>query len=155
MEDPDPTMQSLAKEEHNDLLSRLTDLAEKTFPSLLVPPSTTAHLSSMLELKAGVGGSESSLFLAEIMRMYIRLAQTMGWQAVVVTNNETGNGGTKDAVVEIKGEKAYDTLRWESGVHRVQRVPATEVNGRVHTSTVAVLVIIRLRRYLSLAYLGF
>lgn len=134
-------MQALAEEEQSDLLAKLADLAEKRFPSLLVPPSETAHLSAMLELKAGVGGSESSLFLAEIMRMYIRLAQTMGWQAVVVTNNMTDNGGTKDAVVEIKGEKAYDMLRWESGVHRVQRVPETEVNGRVHTSTVAVLVL--------------
>ncbi|EKM55333.1 uncharacterized protein PHACADRAFT_255882 [Phanerochaete carnosa HHB-10118-sp] len=141
MQDPDPTMQSLAREEQDDLLTKLTGLAEKTFPSLLVPPSPTAHLSAMLELKAGVGGSESSLFLTEIMRMYTRLAQMMGWQAVVVTNSTTDHGGTKDAVVEIKGEKVYDMLRWESGVHRVQRVPATEVNGRVHTSTVAVLVL--------------
>lgn len=140
MQDPDPTMQSLAREEQDDLLAKLTDLTENTFPSLLVPPSPTAHLSAMLELKAGVGGSESSLFLAEIMRMYIRLAQMMGWQAVAVVNNMTDHGGTKDAVLEIKGEKVYDVLRWESGVHRVQRVPATEVNGRVHTSTAAVLV---------------
>lgn len=142
-------MQALAQEEHNDLLAKLTDLAETTFPSLLVPPSTTAHLSAMLELKAGVGGSESSLFLSEIMRMYIRFAQTMGWQAVIVTNNQTENGGTKDAVVEIKGKQAYDTLRWESGVHRVQRVPATESTGRVHTSTVAVLVSLYSRKRIT------
>lgn len=133
-------MRSLAADEHSDLLDKLSSLAEKTFPSLLVPPSKTAHLSSMMELKAGVGGSEAALFLGEIMRMYTNLAQTMGWQATIVAKNLTDYGGVKDAIVEIKGDKVYDTLRWESGVHRVQRVPLTESGGRVHTSTVAVLV---------------
>ncbi|GJE87136.1 peptide chain release factor 1 [Phanerochaete sordida] len=141
LQDPDPTMQALAQEERSELLARLAGLAERTFPALLVPPSATAHLAAMLELKAGVGGSESSLFAAEVLRMYVRLAQAMGWHANIVANNETDNGGVKDAVLEIKGERAYDLLRWESGVHRVQRVPATEFNGRVHTSTVAVLVL--------------
>lgn len=140
LEDSDPTMRSLAEEEHERLTSILNNYVEQTFPSLLVPPSTTSHLSAMMELKAGVGGSEAALFLAEIMRMYVRLANSMGWKASIIANNETDNGGTKDAILEIQGEKAYDVLRWESGVHRVQRVPATEANGRVHTSTVAVLV---------------
>lgn len=134
-------MRSLAAEEHNDLLDKLSSLAEKTFPSLLVAPSTTSHLSAMLEMKAGVGGSEAALFLGDIMRMYLQLAQAMGWQAVVVASNPTESGGVKDALLEIKGKKVYDTLRWESGVHRVQRVPATETSGRLHTSTVAVLVL--------------
>lgn len=133
-------MRSLAVDEHSDLLDKLSSLAEKTFPSLLVPPSKTAHLSSMMELKAGVGGSEAALFLGEVMRMYTNLAQTMGWQITIVAKNLTDNGGVKDAILEIKGEKVYDTLRWETGVHRVQRVPLTESSGRVHTSTVAVLV---------------
>lgn len=95
-----------------------------------------------MEFKAGVGGSESALFVGELMRMYMRLAQGLGWHAEVIMSNDTDAGGVKDAIVEIKGkERVYDTLRWESGVHRVQRVPATEANGRVHTSTVAVLVL--------------
>lgn len=133
-------MRSLAAEERRDLLAKLTDLVEQRFPALLIPPSSTAHLSAMLELKAGVGGSEAALFVADIMRMYLRLAQVMGWQAAVINNNVTDNGGVKDAILEIKGEMVYDTLRFESGVHRVQRVPATETSGRVHTSTMAVLV---------------
>ena len=133
-------MRSLASEEHTELVSKLSSMAENTFPKLLVPPSMTTHLSAMMELKAGVGGSEATLFCAEIVRMYTRLAQTMGWHAVVVANNLTETGGVKDAILEIKGPKAYDTLRWESGVHRVQRVPATEVSGRLHTSTVAIVV---------------
>ncbi|KIP08759.1 hypothetical protein PHLGIDRAFT_68880 [Phlebiopsis gigantea 11061_1 CR5-6] len=140
LQDPDPTMRSLAADEHGELLDKLSSLAEKTFPSLLVPPSKTAHLSSMVELKAGVGGSEAALFLGEVMRMYTNLSQTMGWQAAIVAKNLTEHGGVKDAIVEIKGDKVYDMLRWESGVHRVQRVPLTESGGRVHTSTVAVLV---------------
>ena len=133
-------MRSLAMDEHKELLDKMTSLAENTFPSLLIPPSNTSHLSAILEIKAGVGGDEAMLFGADIMRMYVRFAQTMGWQAVVVNSNLAEHGGVKDAMVEIKGQKVYDTLRWESGVHRVQRVPATESSGRVHTSTVAVLV---------------
>lgn len=133
-------MRSLAEEEHERLTNILKGYIDNTFPSLLVPPSSTSHLSAMMELKAGVGGSEAALFLAEIMRMYVRLANSMGWKANIIARNDTDNGGLKDAIVEIQGEKVYDTLRWESGVHRVQRVPATEANGRVHTSTVAVVV---------------
>jgi peptide chain release factor 1 len=94
-----------------------------------------------MELKSGVGGSESSLFLADLLRMYQRLANSRRWKAQIVTKNDLESGGIKDAVLEIKGEEVYDTLRWESGVHRVQRVPATEASGRVHTSTVAVIVL--------------
>jgi peptide chain release factor 1 len=91
-------------------------------------------------LKSGVGGSESSLFLAELLRMYTRLADSMKWRTQVVASNESDGGGVKDAILEINGPGSYDMLRWESGVHRVQRIPATEASGRVHTSTVAVLV---------------
>ncbi len=112
-------MRSLAEEEHERLTSILNDYVEQTFPSLLVPPSPTSHLSAMLELKAGVGGSEAALFLAEIMRMYVRLANSMGWKASIIASNETDNGGIKDAIVEIQEEKSYNVLCWESGVHRV------------------------------------
>lgn len=130
----------MALEEHQESTEKLLSLAKDELPHLIIPPSKTAHLGALMELKAGVGGSESNLFLAEIMRMYTRLAQTLNLKANVVSSLPTDEGGIKNAVLEIKGLEAYDTLRWESGVHRVQRVPATESSGRVHTSTVAVVV---------------
>ncbi|KAH9949753.1 hypothetical protein B0H21DRAFT_688002, partial [Amylocystis lapponica] len=141
LNDQDPAMRALAVEEHAALTQTLSALLETTFPALLVPPSPTAHLSALLELKTGVGGSEASLFCGDVIRMYLRIAALMGWKAAVLANNATENGGVKDAIVEVKGEGVYDLLRWESGVHRVQRVPATEASGRVHTSTVAVVVL--------------
>ncbi|KAF8511625.1 hypothetical protein BU17DRAFT_54534 [Hysterangium stoloniferum] len=141
LDDPDSTMRSLASAEYNTLSDSLKQMVETTFASLLVPPSTTSHLSALMELKSGVGGSEASLFLGDLLRMYVRLANSNRWHAQIVAQNETENGGTKDAIVEIKGEGVYDSLRWESGVHRVQRVPATESSGRVHTSTVAIVVL--------------
>ena len=138
--DPDPAMRGLAADEITALASSLNAIATETFPALLVPPSPTAALSALMELKSGVGGSEASLFLADMLRMYQRLAANMKWRATVVASNPAEGGGTKDAVVEIVGAGAYDALRWESGVHRVQRVPATEASGRTHTSTVAIVV---------------
>ncbi|GLB41103.1 putative chain release factor [Lyophyllum shimeji] len=140
-EDSDEAMRALALEEHQSLSTSLTSLISSHIPSLLIPPSPTTHLSAMLELKSGVGGSESSLFLADLMRMYLRLANSRRWHTSVVSQNENEGGGIKDALVEVKGDGAYEALRWESGVHRVQRVPATEASGRVHTSTVAVIVL--------------
>lgn len=141
LNDADPNMRALAVEEHAALTTALSDLLNNTFPRLLVPPSATAHLAALVELKTGVGGSEASLFLGDLVRMYTRVANAMGWKAALVGSNELDNGGMKDAILEVKGEGTYDALRWESGVHRVQRVPATEANGRVHTSTVAVVVL--------------
>lgn len=134
-------MRALATEEYTTLTEQLNKSVTETLPQLLVPPSETAHLGALMELKSGVGGSESSLFLADMLRMYQRLANASRWKAQVVTQNDLETGGIKDAIMEIKGEGAYDSLRWESGVHRVQRVPATEASGRVHTSTVAVVVL--------------
>lgn len=134
-------MRALASEEYTTLTDQLNTTVTHTFPRLLVPSSTTAHLGALVELKSGVGGSESSLFVADLLRMYQRLANANRWRAQIMSQNDLESGGIKDAVVEIKGESAYDTLRWESGVHRVQRVPATEASGRVHTSTAAVLVL--------------
>lgn len=149
LNDPDPTMRSLATEEYVTLTESLSHTLAKTFPSLLVPSSTTNHLSALLELKSGVGGSEASLFLGDLLKVYLRYAQDMKWEAAVIGRNETEGGGVKDAIVEVKGSGAYDMLRWESGVHRVQRVPATEAKGRVHTSTVAVVVSLVVFRHLS------
>ena len=133
-------MSQLAREEASSLSTSLESLVQNTFPSLLIPPSSTKHFSALMELKSGVGGSEASLFLADLLRMYQRLANVTNWKATIVAKNDTEGSGIKDATVEFKGEGAYDALRWESGVHRVQRVPATEASGRTHTSTVAVVV---------------
>ena len=133
-------MRSMAADEITSLSNILSDIVQNTFPSLLIPPSTTKQLSALMELKSGVGGSESSLFLSDMLRMYQRLANNTGWKSSIVVKNETEGGGIKDAIVEFKGEGAYDALCWESGVHRVQRVPTTESSGRTHTSTVAIVV---------------
>lgn len=140
LNDPDPTMRSLATEEYVTLTESLSHSLSKIFPPLLVPNSTTNHLSALLELKSGVGGSEASLFLGDLLKVYLRYAQDKKWDAAVIARNMTEGGGVRDATIEVKGSGAYDMLRWESGVHRVQRVPATETKGRVHTSTVAVVV---------------
>lgn len=137
-------MRSLAQEEYAELSQRLTEQLAN-FPSALVPPSQTAHFSALMELRAGVGGDESTLFLSELLRMYSRLAQETGFTIELVSFSPSdpsagAGGGSKEAILEIKGEGAYDKFRFESGVHRVQRVPATEAKGRLHTSTVAVLV---------------
>ena len=130
----------MAEEEFANLSETVNELIESTFPTLLVPPSKTAHLSAIIELRAGVGGSESALFVADLVRMYTRAAQSYGWNVTMLNSNPLESGGLKDAIMEVKGEGVYDALRWESGVHRVQRVPATEANGRMHTSTVGVMV---------------
>lgn len=140
IEDPDETLHALALEDDRTFAETLDNFVQDVFPSLIIPSSKTAHMSALMELKAGVGGSESSLFLAELMRMYLRYAQLVKWKATTVSSLNTPEGGVKNAVIEFKGPGAYDSLRWESGVHRVQRVPATEASGRVHTSTVAVVV---------------
>lgn len=133
-------MRSLAEDEFTTLKESLSTYLSTTFPSLLVPPSQTRSFSALLELKAGVGGSEATLFLTDLLRVYVRYAHACGWRADVIQSTEVVGGGMRDAIVEVKGEGAYDTLRWETGVHRVQRVPATEASGRVHTSTVAIIV---------------
>jgi peptide chain release factor 1 len=140
LEDPDESLRLWAVEDDRVFTDTLDDLVENVFPSLIIPSSKTAHMSALMELKAGVGGSESNLFLGELMRMYLRYAQSVKWKVTTVSSLDTPEGGVKNAVVEFKGPGAYDSLRWESGVHRVQRVPATEASGRVHTSTVAVVV---------------
>ena len=133
-------MRELAIEESQSQLQILQDLLKTTFPTLLLPPSETVSYGTLIELKSGVGGSESSIFLNEMARMYVRYAQNQGWTTELTLGNSTESGGTKDANIEIKNEGSYDELRWESGVHRVQRVPATESGGRIHTSTAAVVV---------------
>ncbi len=134
-------MRSMATEEFNALNKEADQLVNATLPSLLLPPSSTAKMSALVELKAGVGGVESCLFLLDMLRMYQRyIAETSNWKITMVSVNIVEAGGARDALMEVEGEGAYDRLRWESGVHRVQRVPSTDASGRVHTSTVAVIV---------------
>lgn len=134
-------MRELARAEVDDLRTTLRTLLSTTIPTLLLPPSNDASLSCILELKAGAGGDEAALFADEIMVMYQNYARAQGWKVTAMALNKWGNGnGIRDAQIEIKGEGAYGKLRWESGVHRVQRVPATETKGRTHTSTIAVVV---------------
>ena len=139
LEDSDASIRSLAKEEYSSLLDSLSDRT-KSLTNSLLPQSSTAGLSALIELKPGVGGSEASLFLEDLLRMYSRFASTKGWSAKIISKDERDEGGLKFATMEVAGEGSYDELRWESGVHRVQRVPATEASGRVHTSTVSVIV---------------
>ena len=134
-------MRALAEDEYGALTARLGTYLATTFPALLVPPSRTRAFSALLELKAGVGGSEAALFLTDLLRVYVRHAHARGWRADVIQSADVLGGGMREAIVEVKGDGAYDVLRWETGVHRVQRVPATEASGRVHTSTVAVIVL--------------
>ena len=138
--DSDADMRALAEEEFAALKGRQVDV-ERRVQLLLLPRDEADHKNVILELRAGTGGDEAALFAADLFRMYHRFADHHGWRFEIMEMSETGIGGLKEAVAEIKGRGAYARLKYESGVHRVQRVPKTEASGRVHTSaaTVAVL----------------
>ncbi|BGP51040.1 Peptide chain release factor 1, mitochondrial [Rhodotorula kratochvilovae] len=140
----DPDMRELALADVPEATAALSRLRSNLL-SVLAPPPSTSSLSALLELKSGVGGSESSLFAAELLRMYQRLAARRGWQASLVEAVSVEGMGTgdayKEALLEVTGDGAFGYLRREAGVHRVQRVPATESKGRVHTSTVSIIVL--------------
>ncbi len=139
-ETEDEAMRALAGEEAAQLERRLAEL-EHELKLLLLPEDPNDERNVILEVRAGTGGEEAALFAAELLRMYERYAENRGWKLSVTEINETGLGGIKHAVAMIEGRKVYSRLKFESGVHRVQRVPATESSGRIHTSaaTVAVL----------------
>ncbi|GAA5921128.1 hypothetical protein JCM3775_004102 [Rhodotorula graminis] len=140
----DPDMRDLALADVPDATAALARMRQHLV-SVLAPPSPTSSLSALVELKSGVGGSESSLFAAELLRMYQRVAARRGWTASVVESVSVEGMGTgdayKEALLEVTGDGAFGYLRREAGVHRVQRVPATESKGRVHTSTVSIIVL--------------
>ena len=142
MKDPgaDPEMRSLAEEEYHALKERLPAL-EQRVKILLLPKDEADERNAILEVRAGTGGEEAALFAAELFRMYLRYAELRGWRVEVLGVNETGLGGYKEATASISGRDVFARLKFESGVHRVQRVPQTEAGGRIHTSaaTVAVL----------------
>lgn len=136
----DPEMRSLAESELRELEDKLPEL-ERELQLLLLPKDAADDRSAILEVRAGTGGDEASLFAADLFRMYQRYAESHGWRFDPIEVNETELGGFKEAIAEISGAGVFARLKFESGVHRVQRVPTTESGGRIHTSaaTVAVL----------------
>ncbi len=136
----DPEMKELAAEELPDLRAALPDV-EHGVQLVLLPKDEADERSAILEIRAGTGGDEAALFAADLLRMYQRYSEGLGWKFEVVEENTTPLGGLKEAVCNVKGQGVFARLKFESGVHRVQRVPETESGGRVHTSaaTVAVL----------------
>jgi peptide chain release factor 1 len=137
--DKDPELREMAKEELAQLRPRL-EPAEEQLKLLLVPKDPNDDKDVIVEIRAGAGGDEAGLFAAELLRMYMRYAERRGWKLEVVDTSPGNMGGLKDATVTISGDAVYSSLKYESGVHRVQRVPATEAQGRIHTSTVTVAV---------------
>ena len=117
------------------------DALDAEIPLLLIPKDPNDEKNVLLEIRAGTGGDEAALFAGEIFRMYSRYAERQGWKIDVVSVNRTGQGGLKEVIAMIEGDRVYSKLRFESGVHRVQRVPATEASGRIHTSAITVAVL--------------
>ncbi|MEK9675825.1 MAG: peptide chain release factor 1, partial [Chloroflexota bacterium] len=136
----DPEVLEMAKDEIQELEDKLAVLTDEIRLELL-PKDETEHADAVLEIRAGAGGDEAGLFAAELFRMYQRYSEARGWKMKVLSQNETGVGGIKEVTFELSGERAYQRLHLESGVHRVQRVPATESQGRIHTSTATVAVL--------------
>jgi peptide chain release factor 1 len=136
----DPDLQAMAEEEIATLEPRESAIEEE-LKVLLLPKDPNDEKNVILEIRAGTGGDEASLFAAEIFRMYTRFAEQHRWKVELLSLSESGVGGYKEVIAIIEGDRVYSQLKWESGVHRVQRVPATETQGRVHTSAVTVAVL--------------
>ena len=136
----DPELQEMAKEELSALEMQLEE-ATRQCKMLLIPPDPLEGKNIIMEIRAGTGGDEAALFAADIFRMYSRYAERKHWKMDIMSQNETGIGGLKEIVVSISGKDVYGSLRFESGVHRVQRVPETESSGRIHTSAITVAVL--------------
>jgi peptide chain release factor 1 len=136
----DPDMRDLAKQELKSLTAR-RDALVADLKVLLVPKDPNDEKNVVLEIRAGTGGDEAALFAGELFRMYSKFAERSGWRIEVMSSSDTGVGGLKEVIATIEGRGVYSKLKYESGVHRVQRVPATEASGRVHTSTATVAVL--------------
>ena len=139
-EDGDPEMAAMAQEEAESLQGQLTETEER-LQVLLLPKDPNDERNIILEIRAGTGGDEATLFAAEVFRMYARHAEKHGWKTEIVSSNESSVGGLKELIASISGDRVYSRLKFESGVHRVQRVPETDTQGRVHTSAVTVAVL--------------
>ena len=136
----DPELREMAHEEARVLEAR-RDALDAEIPLLLVPKDPNDDKNVLLEIRAGTGGDEAALFAAEVFRMYQRYAERQGWKVDVVSLSRTGQGGIKEVIAMVEGDRVYSKLRFESGVHRVQRVPVTEGSGRIHTSAITVAVL--------------
>jgi peptide chain release factor 1 len=136
----DEDLRSLAAADIETLTPRLEEL-EREIKHLLVPKDPRDEKNVIVEIRAGAGGEEAALFAADLFRMYSRFAERQGWKSEILSENAIGIGGYKEVIFEIRGRGAYSKLKYESGVHRVQRVPATEASGRIHTSTATVAVL--------------
>ena len=135
----DYEMRELAKEELPQLMEEKEKL-EKEIRNLLIPKDPQDEKNCILEIRAGTGGDEASLFAGNLMRMYLKFCESKGWKTALLSENEGTVGGYKEVQIEVSGDDVYGTLKFESGVHRVQRVPDTEASGRVHTSAATVAV---------------
>src|SRR5271168_3446967 len=139
-DEKDPEMRAYAQEELDKLEARV-GAVEAELKVLLLPKDPNDEKDVILEIRAGTGGDEATLFAAELFRMYTRFAETQRWKVEVLSTSESAVGGLKEVIAMIQGQRVYSRLKYESGVHRVQRVPATEQQGRVHTSAVTVAVL--------------
>ena len=139
-DEKDPEMRAYAQEELDKLESRVGQVEEE-LKVLLLPKDPNDEKNVILEIRAGTGGDEATLFAAEIFRMYTRYAETQRWKAEVLSSSESSVGGLKEVIALIEGNRVYSRMKYESGVHRVQRVPQTEQQGRVHTSAITVAVL--------------
>ena len=139
-DEKDSEMRAYAQEELDNLEVRLARVEEE-LKVLLLPKDPNDEKNVILEIRAGTGGDEATLFAAEIFRMYTRYAETQGWKVEVLSTSESAVGGLKEVIALMEGNRVYSRMKYESGVHRVQRVPATEQQGRVHTSAVTVAVL--------------
>jgi peptide chain release factor 1 len=140
LDDPDQEMRRLAKDEIESLKSELSRL-EIELKLLLLPKDPNDEKNIILEIRAGTGGDEAALFAADLFRAYLKYAEIRRWKTDILSRHNTGIGGLKEIIISIEGQDVYSRLKYESGVHRVQRVPETEAQGRVHTSAVTVAVL--------------
>jgi peptide chain release factor 1 len=136
----DPELREMAHEELRSLEAR-RDLLEAEIPLLLIPKDPNDEKNVLLEIRGGTGGEEAALFAADVFRMYSRYAERQRWKLDIISITRAGQGGIKEVIALVEGDRVYSKLRYESGVHRVQRVPATESSGRIHTSAVTVAVL--------------
>jgi len=136
----DDDMRQMAEDEILDIEDRLPK-AEEELKVLLLPKDPNDEKNVILEIRAGTGGDEATLFAAEVLRMYARYAERRGWKMDIMDASDTGVGGIKEAIAMIEGDNVYSNMRYESGVHRVQRVPQTETQGRIHTSAITVAIL--------------
>jgi peptide chain release factor 1 len=139
-EDEDQEMKELAKAELEDLVAQEVQL-DQAMKIILLPKDPNDDRNTFLEIRAGTGGDEAALFAGDLFRMYNRFAEDMGWRVEVMSSNQLGIGGFKEIIALISGDQVYSKLKYESGVHRVQRVPETETQGRIHTSAVTVAIL--------------